>query len=483
MNAVKNKLNKELISKRYEIFNSAKDKLKKDFYGIDNVIDNIFDAIETWYIYPEYLSRPTIINLWGLTGVGKTDLVKKLKGYLKIETFISTEMDNSSNTIEDNADYSSHSNNKSLFDLFDQYRVDQKDQSILLLDEIHRYRTIDNDGKLINRRRYNDIWKLLSDGSLYDYSYGLYRINCCIDSLESKYDSVRINSSRNADNLEDKISYMFGNVKVNDERLKEEEKAKNEMLKQNGYLPYEFRKNSLMMTEYNDFTSGSSNILNINQLLYVVSLDEEDLQKLKMYKFIYQGRDDVLLNEIFLMTSEAGNGGLLKYVNSCSNKVMLEFLKYKREKMINVMNGMSDIEIRKENLNYVYSKMLIFICGNIEKEDYNKDNFDIRKHILNLFRPEQVSRFGNNYIVYPVLTKENYDTIIEKEITYSEEMFREEYNTDKISFDHKEIYDKVMKDLPSDYIYNGVRPIFSAVQRAISEVIPNMLINLFDKEA
>lgn len=478
------KLTKEIVSQRYEIFKNAKEKLKSDFYGINKIIDDIFDAIETWYIYPEYLSRPTIINLWGLTGVGKTDLVKKLKGYLKISTFVSTEMDNSSNTIEDKNTYFDHPNNKSLFDLFDQYRVSQEDHSILLLDEIHRYRTISEDGKMVFHRRYNDIWKLLSDGALYDYSYGLLKINDAIDSLESKYDSIRLNTSRNADTLEDKLSYMFGNAKVDESVLDEEEKAKDKLLKQNGYVPYEFRRKNMVMTDYNDFTSGNTNILNINQLLYVISLDDEDIQKLKMLKFLYQGRDDFIINEMFLKTSkqEAGNG-LIKYVNGCSNKVLLEFLKYKREKMMNSMNEMSDVELRKANLSYVYSKMLIFICGNIEKEEYNKDNnFDIRKHMLKLFRPEQVSRFGNNYIVYPVLNKENYDEIIEKEITYNEEMFRSEYNTDKISFNHEEIYDKVMKELPNDYVYNGVRPIFSAVQRAISEVIPDMLIKLFDKE-
>ncbi|MFN8029777.1 MAG: hypothetical protein U0Q10_14425 [Dermatophilaceae bacterium] len=31
-----------------------------------------------WFVAPELLSRPVIVNLWDMTGVGKTDLVRRL---------------------------------------------------------------------------------------------------------------------------------------------------------------------------------------------------------------------------------------------------------------------------------------------------------------------------------------------------------------------------------------------------------------------
>ena len=138
------------------------------------------------------------------------------------------------------------------------------------------------------------------------------------------------------------------------------------------------------------------------------------------------------------------------------------------------------------NIKYIYSKLLIFICGNTEKEMYSKENKkltkDIRKYMSELFRAEQVSRFGNNYIEYPILDKSVYDKVIMNEIKFTEERLNREYGTDKIKFDHKEIYDLVIKDLPDDYIYNGIRPIFSAVQRVLSTKIPSILINIFEEE-
>ena len=98
-----------------------------------------------------------------------------------------------------------------------------------------------------------------------------------------------------------------------------------------------------------------------------------------------------------------------------------------------------------------------------------------------LFRPEQISRFGSNYIEYPVLSEEVYDKVIYNEIEYTEEKLKREYGTDDIKFDRDDIYQKVMDEIPNDYVFDGIRPIYSAVQRVLSNIIPKMLINIFEK--
>ena len=171
----KEKISKEIIKSRYEIFNEAKKRIKNEFYGIDDVIEKVFKSIETWYIYPEFMTRPCVINLWGLTGVGKTDLVQKIRTYLKIDKYASTEMDNNSNSYEEMAtDNYVKQDSKSIFDLLNQSEILPSSHAILLLDEIHRYRTIDEKKKIITRNRYGDLWKLLSDGSLIDFLQNYY---------------------------------------------------------------------------------------------------------------------------------------------------------------------------------------------------------------------------------------------------------------------------------------------------------------------
>ena len=75
----------ERIQKRQLILKNLAKHLKKHFVGIDRIIDDVIKNMRIWYITPELLSRPIIINLWGMTGVGKTDLVRKLVKHLKFE--------------------------------------------------------------------------------------------------------------------------------------------------------------------------------------------------------------------------------------------------------------------------------------------------------------------------------------------------------------------------------------------------------------
>jgi predicted AAA+ superfamily ATPase len=70
-------LHKEILLKK-EILDKARTQLKKEFIGIDQVIDEVINNISSWYFFPSLQSKPVIINLWGLTGVGKSSLVKRI---------------------------------------------------------------------------------------------------------------------------------------------------------------------------------------------------------------------------------------------------------------------------------------------------------------------------------------------------------------------------------------------------------------------
>ena len=81
------------IKEKREKLEEIKIKLKEKFIGIDNVIDKIIDYISLWYLMPNIQFRPLIISLWGITGVGKTDLVRTLVSLLKFtDKFIEIQM-------------------------------------------------------------------------------------------------------------------------------------------------------------------------------------------------------------------------------------------------------------------------------------------------------------------------------------------------------------------------------------------------------
>ena len=76
---------KEYLQTKKKLLNDAIYQLKKEFIGIHNVIDQIADAMAGWFFFPEMQERPVIINLWGLTGIGKTSLVKRISQLLNFE--------------------------------------------------------------------------------------------------------------------------------------------------------------------------------------------------------------------------------------------------------------------------------------------------------------------------------------------------------------------------------------------------------------
>lgn len=132
-------------------------RLKEDFVGIDEIIDSLLDYIQIWYLMPEILTRPIIVCLWGMTGVGKTDLVRKLVSYLDFqERFAEIELGNTDNTTY----FSSVSAILKANAL-----VDNK-PAIVLFDEIQRFFTIEADGAPVQSTKFNDFWELLSDGRL-----------------------------------------------------------------------------------------------------------------------------------------------------------------------------------------------------------------------------------------------------------------------------------------------------------------------------
>jgi cell division protease FtsH len=150
-------IDKDRLRERRAALELLRMKLKEDFVGIDDIIDNLLDYIQIWYLVPEILTRPIIVCLWGMTGVGKTDLVRKLVQYLDFqEHFAEVELGNTDNTT-----YFS-----SVSAILKANGIVDNRPAIVLFDEIQRFYTIESDGSPVQSTKFNDFWELLSDGRL-----------------------------------------------------------------------------------------------------------------------------------------------------------------------------------------------------------------------------------------------------------------------------------------------------------------------------
>ena len=143
----------KLLGQKREKLEKARVILKEKFVGLDNIIDQIISNIEAWYLMPEVVNRPIIVNLWGLTGVGKTDLVRRLVKILEFsDRYLEIQMDTKT-------DYRS-----SVKSILLSSNIEEGQPGIILLDEIQRFRSIDEQGEEIREKDFQDVWMLLSDG-------------------------------------------------------------------------------------------------------------------------------------------------------------------------------------------------------------------------------------------------------------------------------------------------------------------------------
>lgn len=151
------KIDLKNISQRKKTLERATRELKKHFIGIDKIIDDLMGYIQVWYLMPELLTRPVIINLWGMTGVGKTDLIRQLVKHLDFtDRFTEIELSNI-----DTTNYQT-----SVSDILSNNDLNDDKPAIVLFDEIQRFNTIDDDGNPLPQSKFTDFWELLSDGKL-----------------------------------------------------------------------------------------------------------------------------------------------------------------------------------------------------------------------------------------------------------------------------------------------------------------------------
>ena len=149
-------INLEEINTKKQRLEIIKMELKREFIGIDYIIEELVDYIQIWYLMPEILTRPIIVNLWGMTGVGKTDLIRKLVSKLEYQDrFVEVELSNGETTW-----------NSNVSSILETNGINNAKPAIVLFDEIQRFYTIDSEGKPLLNTRFQDFWELLSDGKL-----------------------------------------------------------------------------------------------------------------------------------------------------------------------------------------------------------------------------------------------------------------------------------------------------------------------------
>lgn len=372
---------KESIFVKEQKLRSISDTLKSEFFGIDNIIDRVVTLIRPWYLMPEIITRPVIINLWGLTGVGKTQLVRRLTSLLNYSNrFVEIQMDGISTT---------SASKNTIYSILSNSSIEEGQTGILLLDEIQRYRTIDTNGSDAKVERFQDVWMLLSDGKFSSNSEAMKEIEMMLASQ----------------------LYWTDQGGDDDDDDDDPKPQKVQKIKKFFISPYEARR--------------------YKKLLRLT----EDVQQIMTWS----------------------GTQLFEAIDTASQS--------------------------NENMEIDYSKILIFISGNLDEmfqnsfvtsdSDTNADVFyemsknlkinDVKEALLARFKPEQISRFGNNHIIYPSMNKITYQQIIK---SACEGYINEMRNLTNIQFRlNQTILDEIY--LNSVFPSQGTRPVFSTIHQIL----------------
>ncbi|MES2837006.1 MAG: hypothetical protein V4667_05750 [Bacteroidota bacterium] len=401
--------------------NEVQKTLKKEFIGLNNIIDEVINLITPWYLFPDAQLRPTVINMWGLTGSGKTALVNKMVELLDYKRlYVQMDM----------GEFESDSASwiKGMFT--DDLEFFHEQPGIICFDEFQFARTINKEGNELGKDKLRVIWDLLDSGKVnyipYHNSYYVVRAEICLVYLlkcEDKgvgiRDGVVINSE--SEFLNTFSDFYFENANRNGESVNSNYFLSNDFIDGVFYL-------------YNDLSITRNKLKEI-----IENTDLKGIQRLLiegMNKRTAIKQLDLSRGLIFVL----GNLDEAYYMSHSMNP-----------------------DISADELNEATLKINVA---------------HIKKALQERFRNEQIARLGNNHIIFRSFTNQNFRDIITQKLN-AINIYVKEYFNFEINFS-----ENVVDVVYSEGVYpaQGTRPIFTTVKNVIEGSISKIVLEIIEKK-
>lgn len=417
---MKQQISYEEILHKKELLIQLKYKLKSEFIGLEIIIDEVVDLLMPWFLFPEAQLRPTIINMWGLTGSGKTALVTKIVELLNYKKlYVQMDM----------GEFESDSASwiKSMFT--DDLEFFHEQPAMICFDEFQFARTINKDGNELGKDKLRVIWDMLDNGKInyipYHNSYYSIRADLCLMYLMKCNDKgvVIMNgvvTDKEQEFLDTFHDFFFENSKRNGLPM-----DKNYFLSQ-------------------DFIDG---------VLYLYSDDHLSTQVIKalLEKCDLQGIQRLLMEGL-------------------NSKVAIKQIDLSKS-LIFVLGNLDEAYYMSNSLNPDIS------ADELHEATCKINIAHIKNALKTRFRNEQIARLGNNHIIYRSFTNQNYRDIISQKLNALGLYVKQR-------FDFEIVFDETVIDVVySEGVFpaQGTRPVFTTIKNLIEGSISKLILEMIDK--
>lgn len=414
-------INDTLIQKKQKLQAMAA-ALKERFLGLDAIIDEVVSLMMPWYLFPDAQLRPTVVNLWGLTGSGKTALVQAIVealNYRDLYTHLDMgefESDSASwikNILVDNLDF-----------------FDGK-PALICLDEFQFARTLDKSGQELGKDKLRVVWDLLDSGKI-DYipgrgTYYLFRADNCLGRLNKAHmRGVVLSNGRIEHGLADFIALFKGFFFSYDNR------GEDVKIDADYFLSEDFIDGMYMLFDDYDYTKDL-----IMQRIRLLTLPE-------LIVFINQGMHTRPATKTLDLSAA----------------------------LIFVLGNLDEAYTMSRNMNPDIS------ADEFHEQTAKINIADIKVALKKRFRPEQIARLGNNHIIYTSFNNRQFRMLIVQELARIAAFVAERFGW-KIVFD-----DSVIDVVYAEGVFpaQGTRPVLTTIKNLVESRVSALAVSVLEQQ-
>ena len=363
--------------------------------------------------------RPTIINLWGLTGSGKTALVQSIVEILdhrKLYSHI------------DMGEFESDSASWMKNILTDDLSFFHEKPALICLDEFQFARTLDNNQNELGKDKLRVVWDLLDSGKIQyipsSSTYYLFRADNCLKRLEKA--------------IGEGLSIINGKI-------------------ESGLEVFQKYFNGFYF-EYNNRTGVKLNEHYFMSEDFVISIyylfDDDDYSKEEIRERIKVSS----VGEIALLLQQGMNTRPATKTLDLSRSVIF------------VLGNLDEAYTMSHNMN-----------PDISADEFHEATAkitiaDIKKALRKRFRPEQIARLGNNHLIYKSFNNAQFRMLIKQELKRISDFVSAQFGW-KIVFD-----DSVVNIVYAEGVFpaQGTRPVLTTVKNLIESKISSLIVSILE---